>query len=90
MKIKLKNERLVVRFWIQRNRKDKKLRLIKISSKLKIKKLSKDDEAEEGELSSEDGEINSPEPMDYSTTQVKPFFNSKNSFIELFIGYFRC
>lgn len=28
-----------------------------------------DDEAEEGELSSEDGEINSPEPMDYSTTQ---------------------
>jgi len=48
---------------------------------LKIKKLSKDDEAEEGELSSEDGEINSPEPMDYSTTQVKPFSNSKNSFI---------
>jgi len=41
---------------------------------LKIKKLSKDDEAEEGELSSEDGEINSPEPMDYSTTQVKTFY----------------
>ena len=30
MKIKLKNERLVVRFWIQRNRKDKKLTLVPI------------------------------------------------------------